>query len=240
MTPIYAIGDVHGHAGKLAEALSWIEADGGRDARVVLLGDLVDRGPDSRWVIEILLSGIEDGRDWTVLRGNHDQMFLDFLASDAAHDLEVLDFLDPGNGGPGTLASYGASAESVLHAADGLAAAQAAVPDSHKRFLAGFPLTHMTDRLLCVHAGLRPGVPIPEQDPHDLLWIREPFLSHDGPFERLVVHGHTPVDAPTHYGNRVALDTGAAYGGPLTVGVFEDGAVFTLGPDGRRRLEPLG
>jgi serine/threonine protein phosphatase 1 len=81
-----------------------------------------------------------------------------------------------------------------------------------------------------------PGVSLEEQDPEDLMLIRTPFLEHEEPFEWLVVHGHTPLEAPQHYGNRVNLDSGAGYGRPLTVALIEEGEVFALGPAGRARL----
>ena len=114
-----------------------------------------------------------------------------------------------------------------------------AVPDAHKAFLAGLPIYHETPRHLFVHAGIRPGLDLSEQVEQDMLWIRDDFLNDPRDHGRLVVHGHTPVDTATHYGNRVNLDTGAGYGHPLTTAVFEDLDCFVLDPDGRRPLKPL-
>src|SRR6056297_1441244 len=111
--PIYAIPDIHGQAAALEDALGRVARDGGEDARIVFLGDLVDRGPDSRGVIERLMRGQAEGRPWTVLRGNHDQMFLDFLDTGQITSPQVrsgLTWLNPRLGGATTLASYGVSA----------------------------------------------------------------------------------------------------------------------------------
>jgi serine/threonine protein phosphatase 1 len=239
LKPIYAIGDVHGQFDMLADALERIEDEAGREARVVVLGDLVDRGPDSFGVIELLRLGIAEGRDWTVLRGNHDQMFLDFLALGEVHHPRIASgksWFDPALGGTETLASYGVRIEDGMGRRAICAAARAAVPDSHVDFLSNLPLVYETSGCLFVHAGLMPGVALEEQDPEDLMWIRGPFLEHEDPFGWLVVHGHTPLEAAQHYGNRVNLDTGAGFGRPLTVGLIEDGEVFILGPEGRARL----
>ena len=113
---IYAIGDIHGQLGQLDEALRLIEQDGGRKAKVVFLGDYTDRGPDSRGVIERLIEGVKSGRDWTVLRGNHDRMFARFVRYGSATDTRVSSgntWLHPTLGGTTTLASYGVFAESL-------------------------------------------------------------------------------------------------------------------------------
>ncbi|MGX9355632.1 metallophosphoesterase family protein [Roseobacteraceae bacterium S113] len=234
MTTIYAIGDVHGQFDMLADALELIEEDGGPDARVVVLGDLCDRGPDSFGVIELLRLGVAEGRDWTVLRGNHDQMFLDFLTRGRVSHPRITSkktWLDPVMGGRMTLASYGIDPEldedALRHAA------LKKVPQAHADFLSDLPLVFESGDLLFVHAGLRPDVPLEEQDTEDLMWIREPFLSHDGAHPWTIVHGHTALQAPQLYDNRVNLDGGAGHGRPLAVGVFEGGEAFLLTPMGR-------
>lgn len=239
MTAIYAIGDVHGQFDMLCQALEWIEADGGPQARVVFLGDLVDRGPDAFGVIELLVTGMAEGRDWIALTGNHDRMFRRFLEDGSRHDARILSgrgWLHPALGGPMTLASYGVDARDDRPEAELLEEARARVPDSHRRFLATRKLLHREPGLIFVHAGLRPGVPLAQQAEDDLLWIRDEFLNETKPFEALVVHGHTAIKTATHYGNRVNLDTGAGYGRPLSVGVFEDGACYSLTEFGRALL----
>lgn len=238
--PIYAIGDIHGQHDMLLDALTLIEADGGPRARVVFLGDLVDRGPDSRGVLETLIAGLAQGRDWIVLRGNHDQMFLDYLDTCApgdasAHPADRLRsgarWLEENIGGKATLASYGV--DTALPSEQLCAAARAAVPPEHVAFLRARPFYYLEDGFLFVHAGIAPGVPLEEQGPEQFLWIRGPFLSHEQPFPWLVIHGHTSINAPRHYGNRVNLDGGAGWGRPLTAAAIENGGVYVLTPRGR-------
>jgi serine/threonine protein phosphatase 1 len=236
---LYAIGDIHGQHDMLLDALTRIEADGGAAAPVIFLGDLVDRGPASAAVIETLVSGIEQGRDWTVLMGNHDRLFLDFLESGTITSPLTrpgLDWLDERLGGRVTLASYGIDPDQS--AADLHSAAQTAVPETHRRFLAQRPLYHQRGRTLFVHAGIRPGVALEDQIEDDLLWIRAPFLDYQQPFEYLVVHGHTAQDHPRHYGNRINLDSGAGFGRPLTAAALEGPAAFVLTGKGRVPLTP--
>ncbi|MBU3260685.1 metallophosphoesterase [Roseovarius sp. PS-C2] len=238
--PIYALPDIHGQRAMLEHALSLIDADGGGDARVVFLGDLVDRGPDSRGVIQTLIDGIASGRDWIVLKGNHDDYvprFLDHGDAHASLNHPELSWFSPRLGGQATMTSYGVDIDG-RDMVDILRDARAAIPQAHRDFLAGLKLWHQEDGLLFVHAGIRPGVPLADQTAKDMMWIREPFLSHPDPFPWLVVHGHTAIDAPRHCGNRVNLDGGAGWGRPLRPAVFEDGKSWLLSDAGRAVLEP--
>lgn len=236
--PIYAIPDIHGQDALLEEALARIERDGGPDARILFLGDLVDRGPDSRAVIDRILKGRAEGRPWTVLRGNHDQMFLDFLDTGSLQFNQIksgLSWLDRRLGGAATLASYGVTEKNDTAA---WKAAQGAVPRAHRDFIAALPLWHEASDLLFVHAGIRPGVPLGDQTPDDLMWIREGFLEYRKPHPWLVVHGHTALDWPQYFGNRVDLDAGAGYGRPLWPAVFEGTNGWLLTESGRIALCP--
>jgi serine/threonine protein phosphatase 1 len=237
--PIYAIGDIHGQHDMLLDALTRIEADGGASARVVILGDLVDRGPDSCAVIDTLINGIEQGRDWIVLRGNHDQLFLDYL-NDGKIDNPMIrsrrSWLHEVTGGPSTLASYGI--DFTRTGAALLSEARAGVPQSHRNFLATRPLSHIEGDLLFVHAGIHPNLPLEWQTEEQLCWIREPFLSHSEPFDWLVVHGHSAIELPRHYGNRINLDSGAGWGRPLTAAVIEAPHAWVLTDHGRVPLTP--
>ncbi|WP_145107868.1 metallophosphoesterase [Cereibacter sediminicola] len=236
----YAIGDIHGHLSLLQEIHDRIAADrrqtGDDEAPVVHIGDLVDRGPDSRGVVEFLRQGIEQGENWVVLKGNHDRMFAGFMRDLAHHDPGLrreLSWLHPRLGGGPTLESYG-----VHHAADRPLGpvheeASALVPPEHVAFIEALPVQYRRGEALFVHAGIRPGVALASQDETDLVWIREPFLSDTRDHGVLVVHGHTAIDAVTYYGNRLNLDSGAAYGGPLSAVVIEGHSVWQLGPDGR-------
>lgn len=262
MKPIYAIGDIHGQKEMLDHALALICADGGDDAQIVFLGDYTDRGPDSRAVIDTLIAGRDAGRNWIFIKGNHDRMFTRFVQHGTEHDPRVksgISWLNQRLGGSTTLASYGL--KGVMHFATqqsaGLEAlehfegntgwiskgelqkrALEAVPANHITFLEGLPLWHQTDDLLLVHAGLRPGIPLSLQDPEDLIWIRDGFLDSDHDFGKLVVHGHTALDYPQHFGNRIDLDGGAGYGDPLIPAVFEGRDCWLLTEQGRVALKP--
>jgi serine/threonine protein phosphatase 1 len=237
---LYVIGDLHGQIAMLETALDRIAADGGADAPLISLGDLVDRGPDSRAVIDVLLQGQVSGRNWVVLKGNHDHMFHRFLEDGRIHDPQIksgANWLHQRLGGAATLASYGVTGMHSRPISDLAADARAAVPDAHLTFLQGLPVAHRVGDLLFVHAGIAPHVALDDQTEDDLLWIRDPFLNHTQPHPFLVVHGHTALDAPAHYGNRINLDSGAGYGRPLTIAVFEGGRVWTLEPNGRHPLQ---
>ncbi|MBI6630717.1 metallophosphoesterase [Pontibaca salina] len=239
--PIYVIGDIHGHADKLDHALDLIARDGGAEAEIVFLGDLVDRGPDSCGVIDRLVQGQAEGRDWHVLRGNHDDLFARYLRNGAVHDDNVasgLGWLHSRIGGRPTLASYGVEYAGGGSAAELLPVARAAVPSAHRAFLDELPLYHQRGALLFVHAGIRPEVPLAEQSRDDLLWIRDPFLNHVAPHSWLVVHGHTALDAPRHYSNRLNMDGGAGYGRALVPAVIEGRDVWALTVAGRMALKP--
>ena len=250
----YAIGDIHGQLALLQAAHARIARDRaaqgdaagdgpGEDgpAPVVHLGDLVDRGPDSAGVIEYLRQGIAEGAPWVVLKGNHDRMFTGFM--DDLHYADPglrsgLSWLHPRLGGAATLASYGVRSPADRPEAAVHADALAAVPQEHRDFLAARPCWLQRGEVVFVHAGIRPGVPLAAQVEDDLVWIRAPFLEDPRDHGFLVVHGHTAIDKPTHYGNRVNLDSSAGYGGPLTAVVLEGREVFLLTDQGRVPLLP--
>lgn len=241
----YAIGDIHGQLALLQAAHALIAADrqatGDAAAPVVHVGDLVDRGPDSRGVVEHLRAGIARGAPWVVLMGNHDRMFLTWLEDPSAIDDGLrtgLSWLHPRIGGGPTLASYGVRAPSERPVAAVHAEALEAVPAAHRAFLSALPRWYARGEALFVHAGIRPGLPVEAQAETDLLWIRGAFLDDPRDHGALVVHGHTVTVAPELHANRLNIDTGAAYGGPLTAVVIEGRAVFQLTPAGRVALVP--
>jgi serine/threonine protein phosphatase 1 len=218
---VYAIGDVHGRADMLDDLLWRIKDDAGslHNSKLIFLGDYVDRGPDSRGVIDRLISLGKDHPDAVFLKGNHEALMLEFLADpeDLPHWLEW--------GGEETLESYGVdpTGKDPRTLAEELSAA---MPKSHHDFLAGLALTHQEGDYVFVHAGLRPGAPLDEQKEEDLLWIRKRFhnAAPDARPEQVVVHGHTPTDKPDDAGWRIGVDTGAVYGGMLTAVVLEGNA----------------
>lgn len=234
--PVYAVGDVHGQIDMLLAALELIRLDGGAEAQVIFLGDYVDRGPDSRAVIQTLMDGQASGQNWITLKGNHDRYFTRFLNDQSLWDPRTragLLWTDPILGGDKTLASYGVAAEAGMPVDRIHSGAVQLVPEAHSRFLETLPLTHLTDEILFVHAGIMPGVPLAEQHEDDLVWIRGAFLDDTRDHGRLIVHGHTALHAPQHYGNRINLDGGAGYGRPLTSVVFEGRTCWQLTPRGR-------
>ncbi|MSO77393.1 MAG: serine/threonine protein phosphatase [Alphaproteobacteria bacterium] len=227
---IYAIGDIHGRADLLARLYAMIfrDAEGAEvlGKTLVYLGDYIDRGPDSRQVIDMLLAPLPRGFRAVHLRGNHDAWLVDFLADIAA---------GPGwlnNGGHATLASYGVGRPLGLTLASRLSATQAALdralPEAHRRFFQGLGDWHVEGDYLFVHAGIRPGVALDRQTPDDLLWIRDEFLYSDADHGHIVVHGHTIRDEPELMANRIGIDTGAFMSGRLTAAVFERASVRFL------------
>jgi serine/threonine protein phosphatase 1 len=207
-TRVYAVGDVHGRADLLDEIAGLIERDcasAPAETITVLLGDYVDRGPQSAAVVERLASGRFPTR-LCALRGNHEAMLLGFLA-----ELRLLEFWRS-NGGLETLYSYGVDASAAMRGEGYEAARDAfceALPAAHRALLEATKLSATVGDYFFCHAGVRPYAPLSDQSEEDLLWIRDDFLSHERPFGKIVVHGHTPVASPEVRANRINVDTGA-------------------------------
>ena len=196
---VVAIGDVHGCASLLREAV-WPHLGSGTE--LIFLGDLIDRSPEpdgDRQVIELVrelqanpeaygLAGV------TVLRGNHEQMLLNALAEETTGDATELWEWNGGN--PAFLAAA----------------------REHRAWLQSLPLTAIRGDFLFVHAGVRPGLSLEQQRADDLLWIRRPFLNRPHGLPYTVVHGHTFRDdySVTRLPHRIGIDTGAFISGLLT------------------------
>jgi len=214
---VYAIGDVHGCDDLLREVLDQIDADNGERARarthIVFLGDLIDRGPASRQVIERLAGYAPVGMTPVFLAGNHEEVLLRLLAGEHRFVDSWLSF-----GGAQCLRSYGVDPAPLSHMPSLRAAAIIAerIPAAHADFLRSFADTFRIGDYLFVHAGIRPGVALDDQVQSDLRWIRKPFLetSHDHGF--MVVHGHTIKQGIDLRHNRIGIDTGAYRSGVLT------------------------
>ncbi|MFM9829159.1 MAG: metallophosphoesterase family protein [Sphingomonas sp.] len=221
---VYAIGDVHGRLDLLDILLAHIDDDLARDrpasTTIIFLGDLIDRGPDSAGVVERVYQLARQMPDTRVLVGNHEEVFMRALEGDE----KAMRFFCR-IGGKETILSYGISEAKYndYDYADLTVALQAAVPEHHRVFISGFEDVIEIGDYAFVHAGIRPGMPISEQQTTDLRWIRDAFLDHQDPFERLIVHGHTITDQPDIRPNRIGIDTGAYAGGPLTALVVEGG-----------------
>jgi serine/threonine protein phosphatase 1 len=222
-TRAYAIGDVHARRDLLAELLARIDAERIADPRphehLVLLGDLIDRGPDSRGVLDLLLERQATDPSLTILGGNHEAMLVAMLDGNL-RDLESwLHF-----GGEECAASYGIDPIALLADPVGAPALlRAAIPEAHAALLRALPDSLRIGDVLFVHAGIRPGVALDAQDSQDLRWIRAPFLRSTVDHGVLVVHGHTVVGEPEILPNRIAIDTGASATGRLTA-LCVDGA----------------
>lgn len=218
----YAVGDVHGCIVQLEALLAAIEADIAarppQPTYVVFLGDLIDRGPDSGGVVDRLMRYAPAGAKPIFIKGNHEEFLLRALAGEAGLLHQWLEF-----GGRECVESYGLRPGRLTVLDDDRASKLLAefVPGSHRRFLDGFVDTFLFGDYLFAHAGIRPGVPLDEQVPSDLRWIREPFLSDTADHGFVVVHGHTIVPTVEQRANRIAIDTGAYRGGPLTALVIE-------------------
>ena len=218
---LYCIGDIHGRIDLLRELHDRIARDAERyDGRksIVYLGDYIDRGLQSREVIDELMGGPLDDFEAVHLLGNHEQTLLDFLRF-PEHAIGWLDW-----GGRETLLSYGVSLPPGLQRPDPATLRdelQANLPDTHLAFMQSLPLTHVAGDYLFVHAGIRPGVPLAEQRASDLLWIRREFLECEEPHEHVVVHGHSISEEVEMRENRIGIDTGAFYTGVLTALVLE-------------------
>ena len=239
----YAIGDIHGHLSLLTDLHGLIAQDMAATgaAPIVHIGDLVDRGPDSAGVVEYLRSGIAGGADWVVLKGNHDRMFTGYLSALDYHDPRLrsdLSYLHPRIGGADTLASYGVKNSGDRPLNPVWQEAVQAVPQAHRDFLSRLPSYHLRGEVLFAHAGIKPGIALADQTEDDLIWIRHDFLDDPRDHGPLIVHGHTAIDTPTHYGNRVNIDSSAAYGGPLSAIVVEGRDVWQITSQGRMRLAP--
>lgn len=218
-TSVFAVGDVHGRLDLLDALIERLDAEGAREpgARLVFLGDYIDRGPDVRGVVD-RLAALRQERPGTVfLAGNHEQVLLQFLAAPDGR----ADWLDWG--GEETLLSYGLRRIGAFRADELGRELATRLPAAHRAFLDGLTLSETIGDYFFAHAGVKPGVPLDRQTADDLLWIRAPF--HDAaPGERpdkVVVHGHHPVKKPLDLGWRIAVDTGAVYGGKLTAVALE-------------------
>jgi serine/threonine protein phosphatase 1 len=216
----YVIGDIHGRLDLYEAMIAAIEDSDRRaqpaDTRVVLLGDLVDRGPDSAGVIARTRDW-QKARNVSVLAGNHEEMFLAAFEKPEA----LRHFLK--HGGRETMLSYGLSKKqyNTLSLEEIFALLPKLVPETEREYIAGFETMIRAGDYVFVHAGIDPAVPLAEQKRSDLLWIRERFLNHTGPLEKVVVHGHTIFDTVMDCGNRIGIDTGAFRSGVLTALLLE-------------------
>jgi serine/threonine protein phosphatase 1 len=225
---IYATGDIHGRSDLLKETFTAIDADIAQNpvsrSIEVFLGDYVDRGPDSAHTLDLL---IERGRhrETVFIKGNHEAFLLEVLRDPSKLE-DWRQF-----GGLQTLMSYGLQPTLNPDAAeqtDLIKAFAAAMPRDHLTFLESLKPSFVCGDFFFVHAGVRPGIPLKEQQESDLLWIRNEFLDSDEDFGKFIVHGHTPVQKPDIRPNRINIDTGAYATGNLTLLTIQGSRMLPL------------
>jgi serine/threonine protein phosphatase 1 len=216
----YAVGDVHGRLDLLRRLVGIISDDHARVASddrplLIFLGDYVDRGDDPRGVIDLVLALAQHSAfEVRCLKGNHEEALLQFLADPTSGPVWAQ------HGGASTLLSYGVQPPADRLNPDGWEetrqALAVALPAEHLAFFQGLELSLCLGDYMFVHAGVRHGVDLAEQSEHDLLWIRRPFLEEKRPFDKMIVHGHTPSEQPFVGANRIGVDTGAYATGVLS------------------------
>ncbi len=222
-TCLYAIGDVHGRLDLLESLTERIRRHAENlpaqtVRRIIMLGDYVDRGPESQGVIATLIGIPPLGFERVCLKGNHEALMEGFIRDPSIASRWLK------NGGLATLESYGIVPEVIADASDAWLSQHLGdiLPESHRRFLARLMPFYECGDYYFAHAGVDPSLPLEAQTEEALLWIRKPFLSSRKNYGRVVVHGHTIVDQAEIHGNRIAIDTGAYAGGPLTCVVLHD------------------
>jgi serine/threonine protein phosphatase 1 len=207
------IGDIHGCLDMLKRLMSKLEWNPSAD-RLIFIGDYIDRGHDAKGVIDYILRLKRDCHKVECLIGNHERMFLDYLSG-----VDVKSFIL--NGGLSTLRSYKENRRRLENPL---------VPPSHLDFLSSLSLMVELDEYYVVHAGFRPKVRIEQQDPFDMVWIREEFIYSDYDFGKPVIFGHTPFYTPLVLDNKVGIDTGAVYGNRLTCLELPEKRFHSVGP----------
>jgi serine/threonine protein phosphatase 1 len=218
--PLYVIGDIHGRLDLLDRLIKAIHRDVGANANkslTVTLGDYVDRGPNSRGVINRLSINPFPG-EFIALKGNHEELLQNFLSQPESgkHWRQI--------GGFETLRSFGIPVAPLMKGQNYDQAAEQlhdTLSPTETAFLGSLRLSLTVDRFFLCHAGVRPGVPLDRQTPADLLWIRDEFLNSNADFGKLIIHGHSPVVEPEIRANRINIDTGAFATGRLTCAVIE-------------------
>ena len=232
-TRVYAVGDVHGRLDLLTSMLSRIleHSAGRKPARthIVMLGDLIDRGPDSNGVIETLRTFSHDGVNLILLAGNHEEVILRILAGETTLLKSWINF-----GGTETLASYGVDADRLLSISprEALDVLRNEIPTEHQIFIRSFSDSVKVGDYLFVHAGIRPSIPLQMQNQKDLRWIRQAFLDSEDDHGFVVVHGHTISGEVVERANRIGIDTGAYTTGRLSAVGLEGAHRWFLEVDG--------
>lgn len=227
---VYCIGDIHGRLDLIQDVhVAIMKHAAGFKGQIyaVYLGDYIDRGPQSKQVVDFLLTSPLEGVTSVHLLGNHEQTLLQFMYG---HDIGLAhDWFR--FGGIATLQSYGVALTGIPTSKDIdrlRAELSDKCPTSHKQFYHALKINFELDGYYFVHAGIKPKVALDEQNPEDMLWIREEFLTSSRHHGKVVVHGHSVTEKPEILSNRIGLDTGAYSSNLLTCAVFEGEAVYIL------------
>jgi serine/threonine protein phosphatase 1 len=213
MGKIYAIGDIHGCLDKLEAMMNRLAIDAEHDT-LVFIGDYIDRGPDSKGVVDFILDLKGKLKNVICLVGNHEQTFLNYYFHEQDGQIFYL------NGGDATIASYG-----YIETPEGK---KINIPDNHLEFFESLLPYYETDDYIFAHAGIRPGVPLNKQSVDELTWIRYEFIRYHYDFGKIVIFGHTPVPEPMIQPNKIGIDTGACYGGPLTCVILPEQEIIQV------------
>lgn len=230
-TRLYAIGDVHGHLALLKQLWSLIEHDLHTNPigayRIIFLGDYIDRGPDSAGCVDFLIAQSKRDQNLICLKGNHEDKLQAFLNDPIAiaHSFFTYGGVDCANSYGLTLSGPPANKAAVLETASALAAA---ISPQHQAFYAELRHSVAFGDYFFAHAGIRPGVPLNQQNPHDLMWIRQEFIAHTTHYEKVIVHGHTPAYPMELLPNRINVDTHAYDTGVLSCIVLEEDQYRTI------------
>lgn len=224
-TRLYAIGDVHGCLDQLRVLHGLIEDDLSNrplpNYQIIQLGDYVDRGPDSSGCIQFLIEAMATNPNLHCLMGNHEDKLLTFLNDPIGTAHSFLTY-----GGDKLSLSYGVTPVPVTARDDAFINLRdrlgAAIPLEHLSFMEGLPTSHVAGDYMFVHAGVQPGTALDDQNDHDLMWTREPFLSYPEPLSKVIIHGHTPHVKPEVTINRINVDTLAYDTGNLTCVALDD------------------
>ena len=214
MNRTFVIGDIHGCSDALSRLLAEINPLK-KDDTIIFMGDYIDRGPDSRGVIDIVLQFRKLHNRVITLMGNHEFMLLGVLKGHGQNEFLSM-------GGDATLKSYGISPESINDLA-------AMIPRNHLAFLQDLMPYWEDENYIYVHAGLQPGVHLTQQSPDWLFWARDEFIDSSYNYGKKVIYGHTPFDRPKIDNNKIGIDTGAVYGNSLTCLILPEEKVITIG-----------
>jgi len=218
---IYAIGDIHGCLVEVKRLVAKIDTDVRRRPikkhKIIFLGDYIDRGPQNSAVLTYLNRLSRGKRNTVFLRGNHDERFAMFLAAPEQTGEGFLKW-----GGASTAKNYGVSIKRGERYREFAKRLRKRVPKSHLNFLNRLKFSYVQDDYFFAHAGVRPNITLNKQSNHDLMWIRADFINHRKPYSKVVVHGHTVVEKPEVFQNRIGIDTGCYNSGYLTALVLEE------------------